>query len=122
MDTREIVNRYFEYVNEGRWDDYLELFDDNIVMDEQLLGHLEGCDHLRQGIETLRHAPKFTNRPREIVVEGDKAMAVWHISAVGPDGKPIEADGVNFYRMRDGKIQYFANYHDTAPFRAVTQR
>ncbi len=119
MDTRQIVTNYFDYVNSGRWDDYLNLFADNIVMDEQLMGHVEGMDHLRQSIEGLRHQPKFQNRPREIVVEGDRAMAIWHISAFGPNGAPIEADGVNFYRIKDGKISYFANYHDTRPFAAI---
>ncbi len=120
MDTRDVVTKYFDYVNTGRWDDYLTLFDDHIVMDEQLMGHVEGIDHLRQGIEMLRANPGFRNRPREIVVDGDKAMAVWHISAPLPNGKSIEADGANFYRIKDGKIVYFSNYHDTKPFAAVT--
>ncbi len=118
MDNRQLIQNYFDYVNAGRWDDYLTLFDDNIVMDEQLMGHVEGAAHLRQSIEALRHAPKFQNHPKEIVVDGDKAMAVWHISAMGPTG-PIEVDGANFYKLKNGKIVYFSNYHDTVPFAAV---
>ncbi len=118
MNTREIVEKYFEYVNAGEWDKYLDLFADDIVMDEQLMGHVEGKAHLAQSIEALKAAPKFQNKPQEIVVEGDKAMVVWHISAVGPAG-PIEADGANFYKIKDGKIAYFSNYHDTAPFTGV---
>ena len=119
MNTREIVTEYFECVNSGRWDDYLTLFDDNVIMDEQLMGHLEGIAAVRAGVEQLRNAPEFQNQPLEIVVEGDRAMAVWHITAIGPGGVSIEATGANFYRMAGGKIVYFANYHDTAPFAAV---
>ncbi|HZR42724.1 MAG TPA: nuclear transport factor 2 family protein [Ktedonobacteraceae bacterium] len=120
MSTREIVTSYFEYVNSHRWDDYLALFADNVVMDEQMLGHIEGIDQLRQGIEGLRNNTGFQNRPREIVTEGDRAMAIWHITAPQADGSLVEVDGANFYRIKDGKIVYFANYHDTAPFRAHT--
>jgi ketosteroid isomerase-like protein len=122
MDTREIVTSYFDCVNTGRWDDYLELFADNIVMDEQLMGHVEGLDHLRNSIQMLRAQPEFRNRPKEIVVEGNRAMAIWHITAPLPTGQKIEADGVNFYRIENGKIAYFSNYHDTAPFAPVLGR
>jgi ketosteroid isomerase-like protein len=118
MNTREVVTKYFEYVNAGKWDDYLTLFDDHVVMDEQLMGHLEGIEAVRHGIEALRNAPKFQNHPLEMVVEGDKAMAVWHIEAIGPTG-PIDAKGANYYEIKNGKIVRFANYHDTAPFKGV---
>lgn len=120
MNTREVVTKYFEYVNAGRWDDYLTLFADKVVMDEQLMGHLEGIEAVRQGIEALRHAPKFQNHPLEMVVEGDRAMVIWHIEATGPGGVPIDAKGVNYFKIRNGKIVVFQNYHDTAPFRSVT--
>lgn len=121
MDTREVVTKYFEFVNNGQWDNYLDLFDNNVVMDEQLMGHIEGIEHLRQGIQALKNAPKFQNHPLEIVVDGDKAMAVWHIEALGPAG-PIDAKGANFYRIQNGKITYFSNFHDTVPFSAVAGR
>lgn len=122
MDNHEIISNYFNYVNTGQWDKYLGLFDNNVVMDEQLMGHIEGIDHLRQGVEGLKNSPKFQNHPIDIVVEGDKAMATWHIEAVAPDGSPIDAKGANFYRIKNGKIVYFSNFHDTVPFRAVTGR
>jgi ketosteroid isomerase-like protein len=119
MNTREIVTKYFEYVNAGRWDDYLKLFDDKVVMDEQLMGHLEGIEAVKQGIESLRNAPKFQNHPLEIVVEGDRAMAIWHLETTAPGGVSIDAKGANYYKIANGKIVVFQNYHDTAPFKPV---
>ena len=119
MDTREIVTKYFEYVNDGKWDEYLALFDDKVVMEEQLMGRMEGIEALAHGIEALRNAPKFQNHPLQVVVEGDRAMAVWHIETMAPDGTPIDAKGVNYYEIANGKIAYFSNYHDTAPFAPI---
>jgi ketosteroid isomerase-like protein len=119
MDNHEIVRNYFDNVNAGKWDEYLALFDDKIVMDEQLMGHVEGIEHVRQSIEMLKAAPKFQNHLKVMVVEGDKAMARWHISTLGPKGEAIEADGVNYYEFKNGKIVYFSNYHDTKPFQPV---
>jgi hypothetical protein len=53
MDTRTVVENYFECVNSGIWVDYLNLLADDIIMDEQLLGHIEGKEALAKGIEGL---------------------------------------------------------------------
>jgi ketosteroid isomerase-like protein len=121
MDTRQVVTKYFEYVNTARWDDWLALFDENIVMDEQLGGHIEGIAALSKSIEGLRTSPKFKNHPVKMVVEGNRAMVVWHIETAGPKGERIEADGANYYEVKNGKIKYFANYHDSKPFKPILE-
>ncbi len=116
MNTRDVVTSYFECVNSGRWDDYVDLFADTIVMDEQLLGRVEGKQQLAAGIEGLRGNPDFRNIPADMVVEGDQAMVRWNIRSPKADGSMLDVKGVNFFRVKDGKIVYFANYHDTKPF------
>jgi hypothetical protein len=37
-----------------------------------------------------------------------------HISAANAAGEPIEAQVVNYFKLRDGKIAYMANCHDRA--------
>ena len=121
MDIKEIVTKYFFYVNTRDWDGYLSLFDDNVVMDEQLLGRVEGIDKVAEGIEGLRNSPKFFNHMREFIADGERAMAVWHIETVGPNGEDIQADGVNYFKVANGKIVYFANFHDSAPFKPILE-
>jgi ketosteroid isomerase-like protein len=120
MKARELVERYFEYVNAGRWDDYLGLFADDVVMDEQLSGHIEGIEALAKGIEGLRTSTFFKNHPLKIVAEQNLAMATWRIETVGPNGERIEAKGANYFEIENGKIKYFANFHDTVPFKPIT--
>jgi len=120
MDTATIVARYYELANSGKWDDWCDLFAANQVMDEQLAGHIEGRDTLRgmmAGFPAMYSS--FTNTPKEIIVEGEKAAVVSHISAVVPDGGRIEAGVMNYFHVIDGEIAYMANFHDTQPFRAV---
>jgi ketosteroid isomerase-like protein len=121
MDTRQIVTKYFECVNSGRWDDWLALFADDIVMDEQLGGHLEGIKALAKSIEGLRGSTNFRNHPRTFFVDGNTAAVIWHIETVGPKGERIEADGVNYYEIKKGKIAYFRNYHDSRPFKSILE-
>lgn len=117
MGTREIVNAYYTTVNTADWDSWLELFSENTVMDEQLAGHLEGIAVLRGAIGGLKRGySKFQNVPQHIIIDGDQATVVSHISAANASGVPIEANVANYFQVTDGKITYMANFHDTVPF------
>ena len=77
MNTKEVINKYYESVNAGDWDTWLTLFDDNIVVDEQLAGHVEGIAVLQGAVDGLKRGySKFLMNPLEIVVEGKGACVI----------------------------------------------
>lgn len=117
METREVISEYYKAVNAGDWDTWLTLFDDNMVMDEQLAGHIEGIDPLRDAIGGIKKGySKFLMHPLHIVIEGDQACVIWHCTAANASGVPIEARGANYFQVNHGKITYLADFHDTVPF------
>jgi len=119
MSNRRILEQYYEHANAGRWSDWCDLFTDDMVMDEQLAGRIEGLATLRPMMDGMGQAyAVFQNVPKEFLVDGDQGAVVSHISARAakyPD-EPIEANVMNYFRFRDGKIAYMANFHDSAPF------
>jgi ketosteroid isomerase-like protein len=123
MDSRKVVGRYYELANAGEWEPWCDLFARDAVIDEQLAGHIEGRQKLR---EMMRGFPamyqSFTNKPVHVVVSGDEAAVVSRISAVSASGDAIEAAVCNYFRIADGAIAYMANYHDTVPFAPVISR
>lgn len=125
MSTREVIDRYYELANAGRWDEWCGLFDENQVMDEQLAGHVEGLATLREMMKGMDTAyARFANVPKHIIVEGGEAAVFSHISGIATraPGEPIEAEVANYFRVRDDKIVYMANVHDTRPFDPFTGR
>ncbi|RCJ19536.1 hypothetical protein A6770_05160 [Nostoc minutum NIES-26] len=117
MNTREVIDKYYESANAGDWDTWLTLFDDNVVVDEQLAGHIEGIEIMRGAIGGIeRGYSKFQNNPQHVVIDGNEASVVSHISAANATGVPIEANVANYFRLENGKISYMANFHDTRPF------
>ena len=123
MSTREVIERYYETANAGDWQTWLTLFQEDVVIDEQLAGHVEGLDILRGAIGGMEKGySKFQNVPKHIVVDGDEATVVSHISAANAAGVPIEAEVANYFQLRDGKIAYMANFHDTVPFQPFTSQ
>ena len=119
MGVRQIIEQYYLYANAGQWDKWCDLFSDDLVMNEQLAGQILGLATLRPMMAGMGAAyAKFQNNPKHIVVDGNQAAVVSHISALAakyPE-KPIEAEVMNFFRIEDGKIAYMANFHDSRPF------
>lgn len=117
MNTIDVINKYYDAANAGDWNTWLTLFDDNVIVDEQLAGHVEGIGILRGAINGIeRGYSKFQNQPQHIVVNGNEACVVSHISAANASGVPIEANVANYFRLKNGLITYMANFHDTRPF------
>jgi ketosteroid isomerase-like protein len=115
--NREIIDLYYQYANAGNWDAWCDLFDEDMVMDEQLAGHIEKLSTLRPMMAGMGKAySKFQNVPKHIIVNGEEGAVVSHISAANAAGVPIEADVMNYFRFKDGKIVYMANFHDSKPF------
>lgn len=115
--TRAVVDTYYDLANAGDWDAWCDLFAADQVMDEQLAGHVEGRETLRgmmAGFPAMY--ARFANVPRHVVVDGEQATVVSHISAATPGGATIEAEVANYFRVVDGEIAYLANFHDTVPF------
>ncbi|MDP9313444.1 MAG: nuclear transport factor 2 family protein [Chloroflexota bacterium] len=118
MEVRQVINAYYMSVNRGDWETWLTLFDNNVVVDEQLAGHVKGIAVLRDAVDVIRKGySKFENWPRHIVVDGDQACVVSRIEAANAAGVPIEANVANYFRVENGKITYMANFHDSVPFR-----
>ena len=119
MENLTILQKYYEYANAGDWSAWCDLFADDMVMDEQLAGRIEGLDTLRPMMDGMGEAyAVFVNEPSTMFVSGDEGAAVSHISARAaryPD-ESIEADVMNHFRFKGGKISYMANFHDSKPF------
>ncbi|MEU9890719.1 nuclear transport factor 2 family protein [Sphaerisporangium sp. NPDC051011] len=120
METREVITRYYELANAGDWDTWCDLFAPDQVMDEQLAGHVEGRETLRGMMKGFPETyASFANKPVHIVVEGEQAAVVSHISAVTTGGASIEAGVCNYFVVTDGLITYMSNFHDSVPFAPI---
>lgn len=124
MDTKTIITKYYEFANANDWDSWCNLFAENMKMDEQLAGHIEGRTALRNLMKGMPETyAKFHNAPEKIIVSGEEAAVVSHISAVAKsNGASIQAEVMNYFRTNDSKIQYMSNYHDSRPFAPVLHK
>ncbi|MDZ3836791.1 MAG: nuclear transport factor 2 family protein [Rhodospirillales bacterium] len=125
MDVRQVIESYYDCVNRADWQQWLTLFSDDVVGDEQLAGHFAGIDVLRGAIGAISTGySRFNMYPQRIVVDGDAACVVWRCDAANAAGVPIaypdasgrQVIGANFFQVQNGKIVYMRTIHDSLPF------
>ena len=64
MTVRDVIDRYYDCVNRGDWQQWLTLFSDDVTGDEQLRGHFEGIDVLRgTGDDFTSELPGVSDAP-----------------------------------------------------------
>ena len=117
MNTREIINNYYQAVNSGNWNMWLTLFANDAVVEDQIAGRAQGIDALRGAVDAIRRGySKFLMHPLHIIIENDQAAVIWHCEVANASGVPIDARGANYFQINNSKIVYMANFHDTVPF------
>lgn len=113
MSTQEVVEKYFEYANNGDWESWLDLFADNIVLIEPI-GTIEGIATLRSGIEGIKKGYKrFQNHLLELFINGNRAAALTRIEAITASGISIDLKAVNTYTIENDRIVYQENIFDS---------
>lgn len=125
MEIREIIDRYYEYVNAGDWDRWMTLFADDVIGDEQLAGHFEGINTLKDAGEGVKKGySQFLMIPQHIILGGYNAAVIWRCIAANAKKVPIAYPndptrpvvGANYFEVHDGKITYMRTIHDSLPF------
>lgn len=121
LTPKEVLEHYYKYANSGDWGPWCDLFADDMVMDEQLAGHIEGLATLRDMMKGgLGGYAEFRNEPKQMVVSGLEAAVVSYITGKTHAGDVIECSVMNYFKFNpDGKINYLSNVHDTVPFQPL---
>ena len=130
MTTKQVIDKYYEYVNSDNWDSWLTLFTETVEGDEQLAGHFKGIDVLKGAVKVLSSGYRpFRMRPQHVIIEGEDACVIWRCESKNANGVPIayptDPDrpviGANHFQIRDGKIAYMRTVHDSLPFRPFSE-
>jgi ketosteroid isomerase-like protein len=125
MTVRAIVEDYYNFANNGDWENCLALLSDDVVVDDQLAGHLAGIKVLRKAADAVSSGEgQFRAYPQHTIVDGDVACVMWHYEGKNPQGAKIaypgDADrpvvGTTLFQVKNEKITYMRTVHDSVPF------
>ncbi len=125
MDIPKIIDKYYELANKCAWSEWCDLFSEDVIIHEQLAGAIDGLPTLKSMMSGMDSGyARFKNIPKHIIIQENEAAVVSHISAraaKSPD-IPIEADVMNYFKFKEGKVIYMANFHDSVPFKPFLEQ
>src|SRR5262245_29243123 len=115
MTTENTIQGYFNSLKEHKgWESFLA---DDIVFTsftspvKQITGksaYLEATKRFYSSIVSME--------VRDVIVAGEKACALTQYELQRPGGASFTSDVAEVFKVKDGKINSFAIYFDTAPF------
>jgi ketosteroid isomerase-like protein len=115
MSTNDIVQQYFEALAQrGTWQSFLAdglRFTSFTSPVKELTGKAAYLETTRRFFSMV-----VSVELRDLVVQGDKACALTRYQLQAPSGTRFQSDVAEVFTVRQGKIETFGIYFDTAPF------
>ena len=114
-ENKQVVRRWIEGWNTRGAEAVDELFHEDFTDTqlEQRLGTKVTLDNFKESLRALEQSlGRGQFEEAELLAEGDRVMARWTVRGtikgsflgVGQDGQPYALDGVNIFRVKDGRI------------------
>jgi ketosteroid isomerase-like protein len=113
--AKDLVRSYFAAVNDERWDDVVELFDDRATVYVPSVRPKQGKERIRRFYESI--GTSFLSHEASIVfliAEGDRAAATIRYDGVSTDGRPVVVHATDTFTFEDGRIRELRIVFDTA--------
>jgi ketosteroid isomerase-like protein len=90
---------------------------EDAVFDFPGSGRIEGPRRIRVFLKALfRKYPRLEFSVECILVDNDRACAVWNNAGQDRKGNPYQNSGVTFMRFSDGKIAFISDYFKDTSF------
>jgi ketosteroid isomerase-like protein len=116
MTTRNTVTSYFEALSAGTaWQSFLAdamTFTSHAAPQKQVTGRDAFVESTRGFYSMVRNAEL-----RKLIVDGDRACAVARYELEPPQREAFTCDVAEVFTVRDGRIDSFEIFFDSAPFR-----
>ena len=115
MTTKETIQGYFDSLKKR--DDWESFLSDEMTFTsfnspvKQLKGKGAYLEATKRFYSTIASA-----QLRELIVEGEKACALTRYEVQPPKGNRFVSDVAELFTVKNGKIDSFAIYFDSAPF------
>ena len=115
MTTGETVERYFERLEKK--DGWQASLSDELVFDSYTspIKQINGKEPYLQATNGFYSSIRKM-RVRELITDGNKAVALTHYDLMPAPGREISTDVAEIFTVQNGQIDSLAIYFDSAPF------
>lgn len=113
-EIKDVVKKYFKLVNEEKFDEFLELFDDDVEFHAPFNFNARGMEKVKQFyLGVPKNYPEHTDTPEEIFVSGNKAAVFIDFKGRTPDGQDTAFKASDWFVIENGKIKSLNIFYDS---------
>ena len=112
-----LANMVFEAMNRRDFSHLEQVITGDVIFDFPGVSPLEGSRRVVLFLKALlRRYPRLEFDVKEILVDRDRACAVWTNEGADREGKPYSNSGVTLLHCREGKIAFISDYFKDTSF------
>ena len=115
MTTRETIQGYFDALkNKKQWERY---FSDDVffVSNTSPIKRVNGKNAFIEATKRF-YSSLISIEVKDVLCDNEKACALTHYQLQAPDKSVFTSDVAEIFTVKDGRINSFAIYFDSAPF------
>lgn len=117
MENREITLLIFKSFNQRDFSDIQPVMHENIRFDFPGVGEIIGAARVVVFLKMLlRKYPVLRFEVKDIILEGNKAVAIWTNSGEKVNGDLYENSGATLVHFDSGKIVFLSDYFKSTSF------
>ena len=122
MNTKELLETYYNgLVQKNGWDSVLSDNFSFVGGDMTKTTPIEGKQAYIEVIKRFSQLFK-TMRVKEMIIQDDKACVIGNYDYVFPNGKSINGDVAEIWKVKDGKLSSLTIFFDTLTFKELTKK
>jgi ketosteroid isomerase-like protein len=115
MPTRELVELYFEAVNNDQWDALAALLHPDVSIQHGMSFSSSGTTAALKFYQAIiRQFDEHEDRPTRILVDGNTAAVEITFTGTKTDGTPLAFDAADFIETDGERITRVTSWYDTA--------
>jgi predicted SnoaL-like aldol condensation-catalyzing enzyme len=120
MSTQVLLDKYFEAVNQHKWDQLAEIFHPEVTVQHGMTLTATGRDKaVRLLTAVVKQFATHEDIPTRTLVDGNVAAIEIRFEGTKPDGTAVEFDAVDFIDTDGTHITKVASWYDTAAVLAL---
>lgn len=122
MKTKELLENYYKgLAQKNGWDSVLSDNFSFVGGDMTKTTPIEGKQAYIEVIKRFFQLFK-TMRVKEMIIQSDKACVIGNYDYVFPNGKSINGDVAEIWKVKDGKLSSLTIFFDTLTFKELTKK
>ncbi len=111
---KEVVELYFRFINEEKFDEFFALFDDDVVFQAPFGFNANGIEKVKPFyLGVPRNYPDHTDTPEEIFISGNKAAVFIDFKGKDAKGNPTAFKASDWFVIENGKIKKLNIFYDS---------